>query len=425
MNPAEGSRLAERLAANVPAIVDAWSVAVRADPAIRSDDSISYAAFVDHIPHVIQKICSVLRDGVFEDERDAIQREARTHGVFRWRQGYDLAEVMREIGHLRQVLMAAAAEAADELDVPETDRRALERGILRVIDEGQIATILTYVGERDREAVERDREIAARDREITERERRFQQALLNQERSRSEALESAAVAKDDFLATLSHELRTPLTPILAWITILEKDRSRATVDAAVQTLGRNARVLAQLIEDLLDVSRIVAGKLELVRERLDGRDVLRAARETVLPAAGVRGVSLILPEAAEPLPLLGDAMRLQQVVWNLLSNAVKFSRPAGEVRIEATTEGPEIVISVSDDGIGIAPEFLPHIFERFRQQDGRPARGRGGLGLGLAIARSIAEAHGGRLTAHSEGEGRGSRFELRLPAAGALVLESA
>ncbi len=424
-DPVPGARLAERLSESVPAIVEAWSRAVRADPGIHSDDSLSYAEFVDHIPKVVEKLCAVLRDGELGGERSAIRREARAHGLFRWRQGYDLGELMREIGHLREVLLASGAEAAEALDIAARQQHGFERVILRVIDEGQVATILTYVSERDREAAERDQAIAARDREIAERERRLQQTRLEQERSRSEALESAAAAKDDFLATLSHELRTPLTPILAWITILEKDRSPATLEAAARTLGRNARVLAQLIEDLLDVSRIVAGKLELAREPVDGRDVLRAACETVLPAATARGVSLVLGEPPEPLPLLGDPVRLQQVVWNLLSNGIKFSRSGGEVRIETAREGAETVIAVSDDGVGIAPGFLPYIFDRFRQQEGRPARGRGGLGLGLAIARSIAEAHGGRLIAHSEGEGRGSRFELRLPTPGAPAAEPA
>ena len=407
------TRLADWLSTREQQIVEAWTVAVRADPCIHSDESLSYPEFIDHIPKVVREICSVLRGGSIADEQQRIREHAREHGAFRWRQRYDLAEVMREIAHLRQVLIELLL--SDQAGLPRAERPALLRTTVRVLDEGQVTTILTYVQERDRELAEREREIAQRDLTLAEQDRRHKQRLLEEERRRSEALESAARAKDDFLATLSHELRTPLTPILAWTTILEKNASPSTVAAAVRTIGRNANVLVQLIDDLLDVSRIVSGKLDYAREPLDVRDVVRAAYETVHAPAVEKGVRLRIEHQPRPLPIVGDAVRLQQVVWNLLSNAVKFSPSGGEVRMAAAVENREVVVAVEDDGEGIAPGFLPHIFDRFSQQDQKPTRGFGGLGLGLAIARAITQEHGGRLTAFSDGVGKGSRFELRLP----------
>ena len=415
LDPRLGRELAHRLLAAEQEIVDAWSVAVRADPQIHSDESLSYPEFVDHIPKVVAEVCAILGGASPAAEAPTIREDARVHGAFRWQQGYDLAEVMREIGHLRRVLIDFITAAREDSGFDHADQPAILHHMLKIIDEGQVTTILTYVAERERELAERDREIALRDREILDRDRRLQQTLLEKERTRSEALESAAHAKDEFLATLSHELRTPLTPILAWITILEKDTSSATIAAAVKTITRNVFVLVRLIDDLLDVSRIVTGKLDFARELVDAREFVTAARDTVLPLAAANNVALRLAAAAEPLPVMGDATRLQQVVWNLLSNAVKFSQPGGEVRIEVSAEDREVMIVVSDDGLGIDPAFLPHIFDRFRQQDQGSTRGHGGLGLGLAIARAISDAHGGRLSASSEGRRKGSRFEFRLP----------
>jgi signal transduction histidine kinase len=410
-----GQRLADWIHGSTQDVVDAWAAAVRADPRIESDRSLSYAEFIDHIPDVIEEICLQLRGASFRQEEPTIREEARMHGLFRWRQGYDLEEIMREIAHLRQVLLSFVASAGERVGASVTEIVTFERLIGRTLDEGQIATILTYIGERDRQVADRDLEIASRREESVDLERRLQQSRLEEERGRTEALESAARMKDDFLATLSHELRTPLTAISAWVRILEKDGSPATLSSAIQALERNARVLSQLIDDLLDVSRIIAGKLEFVDDPLDAREFVRAACETVLPQARARNVSLQLQELSHPLPIVGDAGRLHQVVWNLLTNAVRFSHPGGEVRVDLGESEEEVWIAVTDQGMGIDPTFLPYVFDRFRQQDQRFTRWHGGLGLGLSIARTIVEAHGGRLTAFSAGEAKGSRFELRLP----------
>ncbi len=254
------------------------------------------------------------------------------------------------------------------------------------------------------------RDLRAQKRSDAERARLLQNAQV----ARAQA-EEASRLKDEFLATVSHELRTPLTSMLGWVQMLkagllpEEKRARA-----LETVERNARVQAQLIEDLLDVSRIISGKLALELEPTELAGVVAAAVETVRPAAAARGVALELSVEAGG-QVMGDAKRLQQVVWNLLANAVKFTARDGKVRVELSRALTDLEIQVSDTGVGISPEFLPHVFERFRQEEGSTARKAGGLGLGLAIVRHLVEAHGGEVFASSEGVGRGSLFTVRLP----------
>ncbi|MDB4943283.1 MAG: two-component sensor histidine kinase [Labilithrix sp.] len=233
------------------------------------------------------------------------------------------------------------------------------------------------------------------------------------ERARAE---EANRAKDEFLAILSHELRTPLNSILGWISMLRApDATAEMIARGLVTIDRNARAQAQLIEDLLDVSRIVTGKLVLDRKTVDLRDVTAAALETVQPLAATRNVALEVDVPEEPLVVSGDASRLQQVVWNLLVNAVKFSPEGGRVIVRASHNGREAVVCVEDSGKGIDPHFLPHVFDRFRQADASFARSHGGLGLGLSIVQHLVERHGGRVTASSEGPGRGAVFTAAIP----------
>ena len=240
--------------------------------------------------------------------------------------------------------------------------------------------------------------------------------LLESERAARAEAERASRVKDEFLATLSHELRTPLSAILGWVHVL---RRRIGDDPALQkgvdVIERSARVQTQLIEDLLDMSRITSGKLVLDVGPLLPADLVAAAVDSVRPTAGAAGVDLRW-EAEGDLPVVnGDAARLQQVVWNLLTNAVKFSPRGGTVTVRVANEDGWARISVQDSGVGISPAFLPHVFERFRQADGSTTRRFGGLGLGLAIVRNIVELHGGTIAAASEGEGRGACFTVRLP----------
>ncbi|HEU4410843.1 MAG TPA: PAS domain-containing protein [Polyangiaceae bacterium] len=229
--------------------------------------------------------------------------------------------------------------------------------------------------------------------------------------------EAAGRAKDEFLSTLSHELRTPLNAILGWSNLLRTGSlPEARRAQALETIERNARAQARLVDDLLDLSRIVQGKLALRAGPLEVARVVEAALEALRPAAEAKGVRLepaLDPRAA----VVGDEGRLQQVAWNLLSNAIKFTAPGGRVRVRVRREPSHVELSVEDTGRGIAPDFLPHVFERFRQADGSITRAHGGLGLGLSIVRSLVELHGGAVTATSEGEGRGAAFTVRLPAA--------
>jgi signal transduction histidine kinase len=226
--------------------------------------------------------------------------------------------------------------------------------------------------------------------------------------------EEANRLKDEFLATLSHELRTPLNAMLGWVRMLRTQRMNDEQrEHALAIVERNAAVQARLVQDILDVSSIVTGKLRLSVAPMDLRDTVAAAIETVNPAADAKGVA-IRRAPDRPSPIAGDAARLQQVAWNLLNNAVKFTPSGGriDVRVEDTDGGTRL--TVADTGVGIPAHMLPVIFERFRQGDGAQ-RSHGGLGLGLSIVKHVVEAHGGRVTVSSEGEGRGATFVVDLP----------
>jgi signal transduction histidine kinase len=238
------------------------------------------------------------------------------------------------------------------------------------------------------------------------------------ERMAREAAEAASAMKDEFLAVVSHELRTPLNAILGWAEALRGGKLTADrVQSALETISRNARVQARLIEDLLDVSRIIAGKLTITSAPVDLAAVARRAAETILPMAEDKGVGLEVVIEPGDHNVMGDAARLQQVALNLLSNAVKFSAQGTHVQLTLGARGgtEEVELTVVDHGIGIAPEFLPHVFERFRQAEHGGTRQHGGLGLGLAIAARIVELHGGHMTAYSDGVGKGAVFTVRLP----------
>jgi len=231
-----------------------------------------------------------------------------------------------------------------------------------------------------------------------------------------ESAERASRAKDDFLATVSHELRTPLTAMLGWSRMINMPGLRAgLIEEGMKSIERNARAQAQLVEDLLDISRIISGKLEVCRRPMDLGTVIEAAAATLRPIAEAKNVTLTLDLAPRAGFLDGDADRLQQVVANLLSNAVKFTPTGGAVHVALSSGGAEAVMRVSDTGAGIAPDFLPLVFDRFRQADASSTRRHGGLGLGLAIVRHVVELHGGTSHAESQGVGHGATFIVRLP----------
>ncbi len=276
--------------------------------------------------------------------------------------------------------------------------------------------------------IDRDYFVASLDRAVRlrqlDREVERQQAELQMQaeelarivEDRTRDLSEANRVKDEFLATLSHELRTPLTAILGWARLLRSGTLDAERSAgALEAIERNAKSQARLIEDLLDVSRIITGKIRLDMGSVDIAKVIDGAIASMAPSAEARNVSLERHVANDLPPLWGDAERLQQVVWNLLSNSVKFTPEGGRVEIVVSVTEHRCAIAVSDTGIGVAPELVPHVFERFRQGDSSPHRSQGGLGLGLAIVRHIVELHGGRVRVESAGEGAGATFTVELP----------
>ena len=231
-------------------------------------------------------------------------------------------------------------------------------------------------------------------------------------------LREANRLKDEFLATVSHELRTPLSAMLSWVWMLRRGGLDAEGAArAIEAIERNVKAQTRIVEDLLDVSRIVTGKLRLDTRLVDLGPIIEMTTDSITPAAEAKGITVRISIDGATPPVLGDAIRLQQLVWNLLTNAIKFTSAGGRVDVVLATSGAEVEVRVSDTGIGISQDFLAYVFEPFRQADGSSGRKSGGLGLGLAIVRHVAELHGGRVEARSAGEDQGSTFVLTLPVA--------
>jgi PAS domain S-box-containing protein len=252
--------------------------------------------------------------------------------------------------------------------------------------------------------------------ELKQAEAERAEMLAREKAARAEA-EAANRTKDEFLATVSHELRTPLNAMVGWVHLLRKGNlDEATTERALTTIERNIRAQAQIIDDILDVSRIVRGSLTLHVRLVDLAALLDQTVESLRPAIQGKGIDVrIAATAAACVP--GDPDRLQQVAWNLLSNAIKFTPPGGRVEVRLDRREDRVCLTVTDNGQGIDREFLPHVFERFRQADSSITRVHGGLGLGLAIVRHIVELHGGTVTAESAGENQGARFTVLLPTA--------
>jgi signal transduction histidine kinase len=228
-------------------------------------------------------------------------------------------------------------------------------------------------------------------------------------------LADANRAKDVFLATLSHELRTPLTPVVGWIKLLRSGTlDEKSVSQALDAIERNAWLQSRLIDDLLDTSRIATGKLHFEPKPTDLNVAVKAAVDTVRTSAAARNIELAVTLHPSSLIVMGEPVRLQQIAWNMVSNAIKFTDPGGKVNVSTGMNGAQAYLTVIDTGIGIEPEFLPHVFDRFRQADGSTSRRHGGLGLGLAIADALAKMHGGRMEAQSGGVGYGATFTLKL-----------
>jgi PAS domain S-box-containing protein len=312
-----------------------------------------------------------------------------------WTEGIHPDDFERSLGtYLRAVHARRACELEYRLRRFDGEYRWMhDTGVPHYAEDG---TFVAYVGS----AVD----ITDRRRAQDERERLLQDA------------EAASRAKDQFLATLSHELRTPLNAVVGWAHMLRSGKLDENATArAIETIDRNARAQSQLISDILDISRIVSGKLRLNVRPVDLTPVVEAALDTVRPSAEAKGIRLqaVLDPGAGPVS--GDADRLQQVVWNLLANAVKFTPRGGRVQVRLSRVNSHVEVRVEDTGVGIAPEFMPHVFELFRQRDGTPSRQHGGLGLGLALVKHLIELHGGSVECASPGEQMGAVFSVKLP----------
>jgi signal transduction histidine kinase/CheY-like chemotaxis protein len=276
------------------------------------------------------------------------------------------------------------------------------------------AELRAHAGELERRVEERTAALAASEAEL--------RATVGREQEARRRAEEANRLKDEFLSTVSHELRTPLNAILGWAYVLQTGSlDDEAAPRALASIERNARAQSQIIDDLLDVSRIITGKLRLKLAPVDLEQVVGAALESVRPAADAKGIDLRLALEAPAEKIAGDAGRLQQVVWNLLANAVKFTPAGGRVEVAVESAPDEVALVVRDSGAGIHRDFLPYVFDRFRQADSTATRVHGGLGLGLAIVRHLVELHGGTVAADSAGEGQGATFKVTLPRRAAVL----
>jgi signal transduction histidine kinase/ActR/RegA family two-component response regulator len=341
---------------------------------------------------------------------------------------YDMAHVYRRLG---AALMASLIVAAAAVLMAYLFARRIRDALMQPVDE--LARTATEVSARRDYTVQARKlsedelggltdtfnqmlsQIRAQQQDL-EASAREREALLASERAARAEAERASRMKDEFLAVLSHELRTPLTAMMGWVHLLRRPGvAAARLTEGLEVIDRNVRAQTRLIEDLLDMSAIVSGKVRLNRQATDLRGVMEAALATVRQSAVAREVRLEVSMPDSPLIVQGDAGRLQQVLWNLLSNAIKFTPAGGRVMLAAELAGGRVRIVISDSGEGISAEFLPYIFERFRQADSSIRRWHGGLGLGLAIVKHLVELHDGSIEARSPGVGLGASFTLGLP----------
>ena len=351
-------------------------------------------------------------------------REARIEARVEERGDVDSALAAMQDSGCDVVLLDYNLPGADGITVvQEARRRGLTLPIVALTGQGgeEIAVALMKAGAADylnKNALTAERlERSLRYAIALHRAEEERRQLLRREQEARQQAQAANRAKDEFLATLSHELRTPLNAILGWSKLLASGHLDETnARRAVEIIERNTRLQSQLIEDMLDISRIITGKLRLELRASVVKAFVETAIDSVKPAADAKAIEIEFDCGVEDR-MLCDPARMQQVIWNLLSNAIKFTPKGGRVTVTVRRDGPSIVISVADTGAGIDPDFLPYVFDRFRQQDAATTRSHGGLGLGLSIVRHLVELHGGTVAASSPGEGLGAAFTVTVPVA--------
>lgn len=396
--------------------------------------SLDYQAAISGLARLV---LPSLGDGCFieVEDRDEGRRVAIAHinprkaGLL---QALEQVHGMRELlgGALSNALRTGRPDRGDRVtiasELPRSGEDAERQAIMRAIDPRAYMVIPLVTRGRVLGAMaflltETDRRYSSDDLDFAQHVARRAATAVDNLRLYEEARQAQAAAedanrlKDDFLATLSHELRTPLNAILGWARMLRtRSLDSPTRDKALGTIERNALAQAQIVEDLLDVSRVITGSLRLDLQPVDMGALIESAVTTIRPAAEAKGIDLNCRVERVP-PMVGDPGRLQQVVWNLLSNATKFTPSGGSIEVRVEPRDSAVYVYVSDTGVGISPEFLPHVFERFRQADSTSTRVHGGLGLGLAIVRHLVELHGGTVEASSAGSGKGATFTVCLP----------
>lgn len=327
---------------------------------------------------------------------------------------------LHEVGRLQEWITQLQPRNADPFDAALTVTTVSDRT-------GAIAGLRWLVRDISERKQLEEAQLRAKLAEMTnqtlEAEIAQRKQLEKELRQQAEVLNQANIIKDEFLAIVSHELRSPLNAILGWAHILRSRKlDEKIVSSALETIERNARIQVKLIEDLLDISRIIRGKLYLNIRPVNLVSVIRASIDSVQLAVTAKNIEIITVVDESASLVSGDPDRLQQIVWNLLSNAIKFTPREGKIEVRLEYVSSNAVISVSDTGQGIAPDFLPYVFDRFRQEERATTRHHGGLGLGLAIVRQLVEMHGGTVTANSPGEGKGAKFIVQLPLIAACTL---
>ena len=396
-------RLADFILGNVEPILEEWESFARgiwprgatADPAELRNEAgdILRATAVDMqsdqtAAQQVEKSKGLSRR---DDASDGLRRASSSHGTGRAVSGFDVSAVLAEYRALRASVLRLWRESA-----PSPDARDLE-------------DVTRFNESMDQSLTDAVRDFA----EQVERDR---QALFAGEQASRRQAEAANRAKDLFLATLSHEMRTPLNAIAGWVSILlHQDAGAKRVQEGLKVIERNTRAQVQLIDDLLDMSRIVSGKLRMNWEPCELAEVINAGVNATRTAAEARGIVLNVAVDSPTTDAVCDSGRIQQVVWNLVSNAVKFTPKGGRVDVTLSRANSSYQIQVADTGRGISPDVLPYVFDRFRQADSSMRRQSAGLGLGLSIVKYIVEAHGGNIDATSPGEGKGSMFTVLLP----------